>query len=417
MPDQLEIRGPHGERLLAPVHEGSFVVGSEASADVRVAWPGIGAQHFRFVRTAAGVRVEPVRPGGTVAVNGEELFCKDLVAGDVIEVAGVRLRWLPAAVPPPSPQPAARGELPAAVARGAVARKTPLQTGGTIPGRSPARAARGRGTPAWIPVLGIVAVLCVVGLLLVRHFRGSTWPSSPQHYVDLARAQLANHQMQRALDTLAFALREATGPTRAEAQQLEAEIRRLLLETAEMPKVMTARQEQDLLLEYVGRYLRDGGERAAAREFVRSCDLWLQRHRDVCARVSDGQPLLRSVEDLRSRWVAVAALAEPDVAADVIFAARTRLRFQWRDYRGAVARLDAFLAAHPDDAAVRAERDTIVAEGAEWLRGKLRNVDRVLDRGDTDNAEKDLAQIERWCQLPEWAPMVAERRQRLAAGR
>lgn len=405
MPDQLEIRGPHGERLLTPVHEGGFVVGSDAAADVRVDWPGIGPQQFRFVRTAAGVRVEPVRPGGMVEVNGEELFCKDLVAGDVIEVAGVQLRWLPAA-PVPGARPP-RGDAPPRDAADGPRRSAPDRR----------TAARGRSRPAWVPVLLLVAVVCGIGFGAVRWFGNSTWPSSPQRYVDLARAQLANQQMQRALDTLAFALREASGPTRAEALQLEAEIRRVMLESAEMPKVMVARQEQDLLLEFAGRYLRDGGEQPAARELVRLCDQWLQKHRDVCARVGDGQPLLRTVEDLRARWLTLAALSEPDTGADVVFAARSRLRFQWRDYRGAIARIDAFLATRQADAAVRAERDAIVAEGLEWLRGRLRNVDLLLDRSDTDNAEKDLAQIERWSMLPEWAPMVAERRQRLATRR
>ena len=416
MTDQLEIRGPNGERLLAPVHEGSFVVGSDAAADVRLLWPGIGPAHFRFVRTAAGVRVEPVRPGGTVSVNGEELFCKDLGAGDVIEVAGVRLRWLPEPTAPAvAPgRAAATGSAAAprpAPGRVAASRKSPEAAA------RPARARRARGLPAIVPVALLVALACVVGLLLYRHFSASTWPNSTQHYVALARAQLSNHQMQRALATLAFALREATGATRAEAVQLEADIRRLMLESAEMPKVMTARQEHDLLLEYVGRYLRDAVQRPAAREFVRVCDQWLQRHREVCARVTDGQPLLRAVEDQRSRWVAMAALGEPDTAEDVVFAAGTRLRFQWRDYRSAIARLDAYLAAHPGDATVTAARATMITEGAEWLRGKLRNIDFLLGRGDTDNAEKDLAQLERWSVLPEWAPLVAERRQRLGAGR
>jgi hypothetical protein len=110
-------------------------------------------------------------------------------------------------------------------------------------------------------------------------------------------------------------------------------------------------------------------------------------------------------------------LSEPDTAADVIFAARARLRFPWRDYRGAMARLDAFLAARPADPDVVAERAKLLAEGERWLQGKLRSIDGLLDRGDTDNAERDLAQLERWSALPEWAAAVAERKQRLAAAR
>jgi hypothetical protein len=428
--DQLEIRGPHGERLLMPVRVGGFVVGSAADADVRVAWPGITPRHFRFVRTDGGVRIEPVQAGGTVAVNGEELFCKDLVAGDVIDVAGVRLRWLPAAPTPENTADAleaVRAEFAAAApkakaraaAQGAVARtgRSRAAAGGRAASERPARRARSRGVPTWVLALAFVAVAVLVALLVFQRLGGSTWPRTPAHYVQLAREQFANHNAQQALSTLAFALRDATGETRAEALRLEADIKRILVEAAEMPKVVTARQERDLLLEYLGRYLRDGAGRPAAREFVRQCDLWLQRHREVCTRIRDGQPLVREVEDQRARWLAVAALSEPDTAADVVFAARTRLRFQWRDYRGAFARLDAFLAANPGDATVRAERETLLAEGGEWLRGKLRTVDMLLGRGDVDNAEKDLAELTRRAMLPEWEPLIAERRARLGGSR
>lgn len=437
MPDQLEIRGPHGERLLTPVHEGTFVVGSDESADVRIDWPGIAGWHFRFVRTATVVRIEPMRPGGTVEVNGQALFCKDLRAGDVIDVAGVQLRWLPEA--PVASSGAAAGPQVGAAPRAAPraplraeARGDPAGTADTagaparVPGATTRAAAgkprarlrpRARRTPVWVPVLSLSALVCVAALLGIRHFQGSTWPNSPQHYVDLARAQFGNHDPERALVTLGFALREATGATRTEALQLEADIRRVLLETAERPKIAIARHEHDLLLEFSERYLRDGGERPAVRELVRACDQWLQRHREVCALVTEGGPLLRTIEQLRARHVAAAALSEPDTAADVIFAARARLRFQWRDYRGAMARLDAFLAAHPADSDVVAERAKLFAEGERWLQGKLRSIDGLLDRGDTDNAERDLAQLERWSALPEWAAAVAERKQRLAAAR
>jgi hypothetical protein len=404
--DQLEIRGPHGERLLVPVRHGSFVVGSAPDADVRLAWPGVAAQHFRFVRVGAAVRVEPVQAGGTVEVNGEALFCKDLAAGDRIDVAGVHLRWLPDAGAPP-PRAAA------APATTAGHRRRPPRRDDSRPRH------RARSRPVPTGALVAVGVLAVLGLAFVvfRALSGSTWPSSPQSYVDLARAQMENRQYQRALDTLAFAMREATGRTRAEAQQLEADIRKLMVETAEMPRVLAARSEHDQLLGFVSRYLRDGSTRPAARELVRLCDGWLERHAEVCGRHADGQPLLRTVEELRARHLPMAGLPGPDTADDVVFAARSRLRFQWRDYRGAIARLDAFLAAQPAEESVRRERAAIVAEGEQWLAGKFRHIDLLLQRGDLGNAEDDLAQLERWSVLPEWLPQLEERKRRLAARR
>jgi hypothetical protein len=425
--DQLEIRGPHGERLLAPVRPGTFVVGSDPSADVHIAWPGIGAQHFRFVRTDGGVRVEPVRPGATVAINGEELFCKELVPGDVIAVAGVQLRWLPGEqVPAPVPAgvvparaaaaPAARAAEPRGGSPGARAggARAPRSRAGEE--RAPARS-RTRRKSAWLPVTALFAAVVLAALLAYRFFSNSTWPRGPQHYVDLARAQLQNHRPEDALRTLALALNDATGATREQALRLDAEIRRLMVELAEAPKIDVARQEQELLAGYAARYLRDGAQRPAARDFVRQCDAWLQKHREVCARVPDGQLLLRQIEQQRAQYAALAALGEPDTATDVTFAARARLRFQWRDYRGALALLDAFLAANPGDAAVRAEREAIVTEGEQWFTSRLRSVDNLLARGDTYNAEKDLAQLERWSVLPAWQPQLAERKAKLASPR
>jgi len=403
--DHLEIRGPHGERLLVPVGQGSFVVGSAADADVRVEWPGIADRQFRFVRTDGGVRIEPVRGGSTVAINGEELFCKDLRSGDRIEVGNVHLRWLPDAPAAQAVGPVAKATRP--VARSAAVRPEPAAS----------RRARRRGVPTNALVALVFVALLVAAFVAYRVLSGSTWPTSPQRYVDLARTQMENGNYQASLDTLAFAMRDATGATRTEAQQLDTTIRKLMLETAETPKIVAARSEHDLLLGYVGRYLRDGSTRPAAREFVRLCDAWLRRHAEVCARVSDGKPLLQAIEDQRARHVPLAALQDPDVAADVIFAARTMLRFQWRDYRGAVARLDAFLAASPGAEAVRAERAAIVAEGEQWFAGKLRLIDMLLGRGDTDNAAEDIAQLERWSALPEWEPQLAERKRRLAGPR
>ena len=440
MTEQLDITGPDGGRRLHPVPAGGCVIGSGPAADVVLTGTGILPAHLRLVRTERGFRVEPVRPGSTVRVSGDDLFCKDLRPGDVIELGGNRLRWLaaggattarsPAAAPAPAPAVVPESA-PATAAAAAAATSAPVApTAPATTGARPVRSAKQSPAPksrarlraprrrsSWLPMLAVFASVLLLGVLAYGHFRGSTWPASPKHYVDLARAQFGNNQPQRALDTLAFALREATGAVREEALQLEADIRRVQLETAVLPKVLVARQEHDLLLGFVGRYLRERVERPAAREFVRGCDQWLARHREVCSRSDDGRPLLTAIEGERSRYVAVAALETPDTAADVLFAAESRLRFQWRDYRGAIAKLEAFLRANAEAAEVVAARARMVKEGEQWVLGKLRIVDQLLARGDRDNAERDLEQLERWSVLPEWLPLLAERQQRLRAGR
>lgn len=403
--DQLEITDRSGRRRTVSISQAPFVLGSGPEVDLRLDSQGIEDRHLRLVRTGTTMRVEPVRAGGTVAINGEELFCKDLRDGDVIALGNLQLRWIAGS---PSLPPAAL--VPPGTGLG-----TPGKRGAKASERASKRTqrpSRSGGVPTVLPVTGLSLVVVLVGFLLYRHFAGSTWPSSPEHYVELARSQLANQEPQRALDTIAFALREASGETRKEALALEADIRRLQLEVAQMPMVIAARNEHDQLLEFAARNLRDRPERAAAREFVRQCDQWLSRHRQLCSENRDGKPLLATIEEQRARFVAIAALEEPDRPSDVIFAARSRLVFQWRDYRGAIERLDAYLAKNPDADQVRTERAAITTEAEEWLQKRLANIDYIIGRGDHERAEQDLAQLERKG-LPHWASQLAQRRSRL----
>jgi hypothetical protein len=402
---RIEIKLERGESRVVPVDGARVWLGSAPDADVCVRAPGLSARHLCFVRTDFGYRVEPASPGGTVDVNGEELFCKDLAAGDRITVAGVQMRWVVDPVPAPAPV-----AIPRRSTRSTGRRAGPQKHVATP---SSGRGGRQRRSPNWLPAVSLFALVLVGGLVVLRAFSNSTWPRSPQHYVDLARAQFGNRQPQRALDTLAFALREATGATRDEALALEADIRRMQLESAELPKVIAARQEQDLLSSFEGRHLRGAPTRAAAREFVRLCDDWRQKHGEVCSRHGEGQALLRAVDGMRARHAALAALGEPDTEADVLFAARSRLDYRWRDYRGAMERLDGFLRQNPDSAAVRKEREQMLADGEAWLLGKLQFIDGLLDRRDAYNAGNDLAQLERWSVLPEWQPLLQARRSRL----
>jgi hypothetical protein len=392
--DCIEITTDRGESRKVPIAGDKVWLGSGEGADVRVR--GLAPRQLCFVRTDHGYRVEPAVPGSTVDVNGEALFCKDLVAGDRIQVAGLQVRWLMDAAPV------------AIAPRARAARRADE----AAPRRSP-RTARPKSRGRWIPVSALFAVVLLVGLFLLRSLSGSTWPHSPQHYVDLARAQMNNDEPQRALDTLAFALGEATGATRAEALALEAEIHRRRVDRAEKPKLMVARQQQELLLSFAGRHLRDGVSRPAARELVRLCDEWLAAHEELCARNAEGEPLLRATRDLRSRYLAIAAIGEPETAADVLFAAQTRLQFRWRDYLGAVQRIDAFLRLHPDAVEVQKAREVMLAEGEPWLEGRLHGIDAMLDRGDTGNAALDLEQLEKWSLLPEWRAKVEPRQRRL----
>ncbi len=403
MPERIEITAERGEPRVVAIEGARVWLGSGEEAEVRVRAPGLARRHLCFVQTDHGYRVEPATPGATVEVNGEALFCKDLEAGDRITIAGLRLRWLASSGPAASPSPAPGRTRERRTQRAAAA-------------RSP-RPSRSRRRAGWMPIVALFVVV-VIGIgAVLRNLAGSTWPQSPQHFVDLARAQLRNRQPERALATLAFALRDATGPVREAALALEVEIRRDQVEKAAMPQIAVARQEHDLLISFEGRHLQGGTKRPAVRELLRQVDVWLARHAAVCEPHSEGQPLLQTVSNLRARYQALGGLGEPDTEADVLFAVQALLEFRWRDYKGALQRFDEFLRVHPDATAVQQAREQMLVDGEEWLRGKLRMLDWVLDRGDQANAELDLAQIERWCTLPQWQAMVQERRVRLNSGR
>lgn len=418
MPHQIEIKRPGGAVHVVSMAGDSLVLGSGAAADVMLQAEGLEGTHLRFVRTDAGVRVEPVRPGGIVAVNGEELFCKDLANGDVIAVAGLELRWLADRTPPTRKAAA----LAAPVAPAAPSPVAPRAARPQVAPQQPARQEKRPVTPRRRSgggngvAIAVVFVLALVGAFVAyKVLSGSTWPNSPQDYVDLAREQLKNNHRERAKDTLDFALRGATGKVREDALALQAELQRFEAEAVLMPKVLQAQQEHDAVLAFATRYLNDAPTRPAARELVRMCDRWLANHRAICATTDDGKRLLRTVEDQRGRFTAIAGLAEPDTAADVLFAASSRMRFQWRDYRGAFAALDGYLAVHPDDAAVLAERAKMLREGEEWLRGKMQRIDTLLARGDVDGAASDLKQAETWSMLPQWEPLVRDAKAKLPA--
>ncbi len=432
MPHQIEITRPGGAKNLLPMAGETLVVGSSAGADVMLHAPGLEPQHLRFVRTDVGVRVEPCRPGASVVVNGEELFCKDLAPNDVVDLVGLRLRWLPepkapAKAAPARPAPAA-STAPVAEplrpepARAAAPPPRPVRSAvrdrnaadGADRDERPRRRAKSVGWGPFLVVFGLVLGGAVVAVKLLSN---STWPSSPADYVDLAREQLRNNQRERALETLAFAMKDATGAVREDALALYASVQKLHGEFAIAPKVDIARQELGLVTKFAERNLRDKATRPAAREFVRSCDRWLQRHREVCTASEDGKVLLRSLEEQRGRYVAIAAMEEPDTMEDVLFGARAKMSLQWREYKVAIRALDDYLAAHPGDAVVTAERETMLREGEEWLRGRLRLVDQLVNRGDTGGAQRDLRNLEEWSVLPQWEPLVKAYRAKLPADR
>lgn len=391
MADRVEILEPNADRPRVVTVDGPMVgIGSDAAAGIRI--DGLAAAELRLVRTDRGYRAEPARPGASLRVNGQELFAKELAAGDVVELGPVRLRWLPSPRPPaaaPSPRPAARPRAPAAP---------------PAPAQRPHRHRRRQGMPP-AALVAIVLSIAVGALLLLRTCAGSTWPKTPQHYVDLARSQYGNGLFQQALGTLEFALNEATGETREQALQLQQQIRTALARATELPLLQAARNDLELLQSFVDRYLQpDPGARPAARELLRECREWQSAHGGLAADNPEAAAMAAQVAELQQRYAAAARPGEPDTAADVLFAAQAQLRFVNREYRVALQLLDGYLAANPGDAEVQAAREQLLADGAEWLQRRLANIQQAVVLGRVDQARRDLRQLRRAALLPQWQP-------------
>lgn len=406
MGDRLEIADVEsGDRRIVDVPATTVHLVLTADGGLELDTVGTGAL-VRLVPTRNGYRLEPSAPGGHVVVNGEELFCKDLRAGDAFVLGGHRLRWLG------SPGPATGGA-GAAEARARTGSRRPAPAGGEATAARAGRRGASRSRRSAVPVATAVAIALGVAALTLRACARADWPRTPQHYVDLARTQFAGGRGNEALATLDFALRDATGATRVAAEALRREVEQALVAAADVVVLQTAREDLERLEAFRDRFLATDRSRPPARELVRQCDAFLQQHGAALQRAEGGAPLLQQARALRDAHATLADLASPDVAADVVFAARAGLRFQTREYKAAVARLDAFLLQNPGAAEVDRERTAILAEGATWLAERLRQVDGLLARGDRDGARAMFRALERHALLPEWEPMAAPTRSRL----
>ena len=357
----------------------------------------------RIVRTRKGLRLEPVRAGALVSVSGQDLFCKDLAHGDWFSVGGRRVSFV--------------ADAAATVARAqAVPQSRRSAASPDIErAQSPQRVARApsRTSPVLVGSLVSLALLCA--FVALRFFESATSDRDPKELLTFATIQLENGQYARARATIEDAMKDGDLDIRRQGEALRARIDAVEREASFAVVLQSAREEDEALRSFVDRYARPSLERPAARELMSMCDAWLAKHEAQLARNASGDSLLRSVRALRETAAAKAQLDQPESAQDVAFAARARLRFMVREYKAAIARLDAFLATHPGDDVATTERAAILAEGKEWIEKQQKRIAQHADRGEWDRARDELAKIDRYSLLPEWEPAFADVRARLAA--
>lgn len=425
--ERIEITTDRGESKVVSIEGAKVWLGSGEGVAIRLRAPGLAARHLCFVKTEHGYRVEPAEPGATVEVNGEELFCKDLEVGDRIRVAGLQVRWMSSPPPARNPGPGAvrarpqAHPKPSAPSRPQVApAREPEADPDPDPDRTPraARALRARRRSSPLPMILLFISALVFLVVVFKTGAGSTWPQSPQHYVVLAGQQVQNGKLDLALRSLDFALLDATGTTREEALQLRDQIHALQVDQVERPKIDAARPSYEFLGSFTEAYLGKEAPVLAVRELVRRCDRWLQLYGKVCETAAAGQPMLREVQALRSRYVALANPAQPEGLEDLRFSIQVMMRLVTRDYLGAMQRFDEFQRAHPEVAGVAAEREQWLAEGETWLAAKLATIDEAIgasSSGDGYRADRMLRPLEQWCALPQWRARLQERRDRIDA--
>ncbi len=379
---------------------GKGVAVADAAGDAR------GAE-LRISPTRSGLRLEPVRAGAMVEVDGESLFCKDLEDGDSFSVGTARVVFR-------SDAPAAMrsGGSAASAGRSSGAGSPPPPSRGEAAVRARQRSSRERTSK---PLLfSLVSLSLLAAFVALRWMDSATSGRDPEELLVFAALDFERGQYASARQRIDEAVREGDLDVRAKAAELRARIDAVEKQAEAASLVQRAREEQETLRAFEDRYARNGLERPAARELLRMCDAWIAANSQRLAGSSGGDSLVASVRAQRDRAAQKAEASQPETAADAAFAARARLRFVVREYKAAVARIDAFVASHPDDAFAVSEAAAIRAEGKEWIAKQATRLLQQLDRGDVDRVREELQQIERFAVLPEWEPLVAPVRQRLA---
>ncbi len=409
MTDQLEITDPRdGSQQSVAVPSG--LVHLRADGGTIVLSPDASGASLRIVPTQRGRRLEPLLPGSMIEVSGQQLFCKDLAPGDRFEFAGRRIVWRSDVELPLAGAASRSTQRPRRHDGAAAAKQTVVEDASASSRRRP----QPRSSRALVLVLMSLSI--GVGWVVLRFFDMRKSVPDPSDRVDLARTQFESGQYDRALSTIRQAMEhEVPQDVRRAAEELTAQIATTQKAVVDSVAVQQGREAADLLQTFVERYAQGRLQRPAARELLRLCDAWQNTHGAVASLSTDGARTAAAVVALRDRAAAVAEASTPDTAADAMFAARTHLRFVIREYRAAVVRLDAFLAAHPGDQSVVGERTALVAEARAWLASQLPKIEQKLTRGDVDAARAEFAQFEKYALLPENEAVVAELRQRLRA--
>lgn len=406
-----------GEARLYDLLDEECSVGSATDCSLRVDVEGVASRCARIWREGDAVWIGPA-DGASLVVGGEAVEVRRrLWHGDKVELGpGAALEFVDPTARAPAPVRPAAPVIPAVPVIPAAPRipAAPVMRAASIAIPSVGRERRARterrergperkrpfdrppSRPAWHLFSGLILLGIAVVWILIRVAGGAGGARSVEDLLALAEAQQARGNLQLALRTAETAIERADGDARLLAAVLafEAKARAALQLANDLGELDLARHAEANLKVFERSYLlAEPTNRAACREFVRLADRWESRYAQTCERYDESRPLVAVVAALRAKYAGPAALDEPDVADDVLFAALRATRLKRPRYREALERLDEFLAGQPsapDAARVRTFREEQERAGRAWLEDQIQVLRRERERGRTDAVLAEL---------------------------
>ena len=316
--------------------EGVLTIGSGPGARLQLASPDVAAFHARL--DTRGGRVRLVLEPGVAAprVDGIAMAREalELTPGRRVQIGAATL-WVQGEVPAPPPA-TARPTAPPSPGEPAVPAVRPP----TVVRRSrPSK----KGLPAWA-ISGIfVLVVGAIGLFVWRAFLFSAEQAAPEAAtrIQVAQALFDQGRMDEALGRLDLAEKEElTAAERAQVEALRTKIADLRAEAE------AARKHADgaRLFSWLEKYEK---ESLAGAPDVPRVRLFLKRARQFREEYP-GHPSLDWLDRQESRFAGIVDLDDPADWPSVKWEVRSFVRGMPRNYRGAFACLDGFLARTPE---------------------------------------------------------------------
>jgi hypothetical protein len=359
-----------GGRRAFRMGKGVLTVGSGADARLRLASGDVAEVHLELELAGDVVKLRP-RPGVVPPrVDGQPAAGEIVLApGRTVEVGSARL-WIETEGAPPAMTPAA----PAAAA--------PVVTPG-VPGRPrasapvasvPRRAARARAgerpaaVPAWLTVVGILAVVGLVFLAWARLVRTeASGEGLASNKLRAARQAFAASRFEDARVELAGIPASALTPELAERKAaLEREISEVLArDELRVENAPGTKYLDTLLRKYEGMYLQGTPEHAKVRLFLQRCRTFRARW--------PRHPEMDWVTRQEARFAGYVDMNAPLSLADVQWQVKDLTDGMPRNYAAAFALVDEFLtrATGSDREAAQALWDELAQARPEYAEDRL----------------------------------------------